>query len=75
MMTRTPWISIDYHCDKLNDGTDMTFKDTVIINEYTFVMGHPTHSDDSDHNGVAIYRPTWDDDEEEDSPQYLCLVF
>ena len=57
MMTRTPWILINYHCDKLNDGTDMNFMDTVIINKYTFVMGHP-NSDDSDHNGVSIYRPT-----------------
>mmetsp|Transcript_12977 Transcript_12977/g.23408 ORF Transcript_12977/g.23408 Transcript_12977/m.23408 type:complete len:605 (-) Transcript_12977:222-2036(-) len=57
-------LTLDYHCDKLYDGADMTFMDTVIINQYAFVMGHPTHSDDSAHNGVAIYRLTWDDDDE-----------
>lgn len=57
-------LALDYHCDKLYDGAEMTFMDTVIINEYAFVMGHPTHSDSSKHNGVAIYRLTWYDDDE-----------
>lgn len=57
-------LALDYHCDKLYDGAEMTFMDTVIINEYAFVMGHPTHSDDAIHNGVAIYRLTWYDDDQ-----------
>lgn len=57
-------LALDYHCDKLYDGKEMTFMDTVVINEYAFVMGHPTHSDEAKHNGVSIYRLTWFDDDE-----------
>ncbi|KAL7534834.1 hypothetical protein ACHAXR_006110 [Thalassiosira sp. AJA248-18] len=57
-------LALDYHCDKLYDGAEMTFMDTVIINEYAFVMGRPTQSKESKHNGVAIYRLTWYDEDE-----------
>ncbi|KAL3785185.1 hypothetical protein ACHAW5_011210 [Stephanodiscus triporus] len=60
-------LPLDYHCDYLysdDDSVTMTFEDTVIINDYAFVMGHPTHSSKALHNGVAIYRLTWDEDDE-----------
>lgn len=57
-------LALDYHCDKLYQGADMTFVDTVIINEYAFVMGHPAHSDETPHNGMSLYRLTWYDDDE-----------
>ena len=57
-------LALDYHCDKIYDGAEMTFMDTVVINEYAFVLGHPTHSDEAKHNGVAIYRLTWYDEDE-----------
>ena len=57
-------LALNYHCDKLYDGEEMVFLDTVIINEYAFVMGKPKHSDESKHNGVAIYRLTWFDKDE-----------
>jgi hypothetical protein len=61
-------LALDYHCDYLyskDDSVTMRFLDTVIINDYAFVLGHPTHSDVAKHNGVAIYRLTWNEDEEE----------
>ena len=60
-------LQLDYHCDYLysdDDSVTMNFVDTVIINTYAFVMGHPTHSDMAMHNGMAIYRLTWDEDDE-----------
>jgi len=57
-------LALDYHCKDLYDGADMTFMDTVIINEYAFVMGRPTHSDQAKHQGVALYRLTWFDEDE-----------
>ena len=57
-------LALDYHCDKLYDGAEMEFMDTAIINDYAFVLGHPVHSDMSRHNGVALYRLTWYNDEE-----------
>mmetsp|Transcript_17448 Transcript_17448/g.37702 ORF Transcript_17448/g.37702 Transcript_17448/m.37702 type:complete len:609 (+) Transcript_17448:206-2032(+) len=57
-------LALDYHCKKLYDGAAMTFMDTVIINDYAFVMGHPLHADGVTHNGVAIYRLTWFDEDE-----------
>mmetsp|Transcript_57659 Transcript_57659/g.122331 ORF Transcript_57659/g.122331 Transcript_57659/m.122331 type:complete len:607 (+) Transcript_57659:238-2058(+) len=57
-------LSLDYHCSKLYDGAEMTWMDTAIINEYAFVMGHPKHSDKSEHNGMALYRLTWYDEDE-----------
>jgi hypothetical protein len=55
-------LPLDYHCNYLYGGKDMTFTDTVIINDYAFVIGHPTV--DGVHNGVALYRLTWKPDEE-----------
>ena len=55
MMAGSPCILPDYHCNKLNDGVNMSFVDTVIINVYAFVKGHPTHSDDFNHIGMSIY--------------------
>ena len=55
-------LPLDYHCDYLYGGSDMTFTDAVIINDYAFVLGHPTVS--GVHNGVALYRLTWKPDEE-----------
>jgi len=52
-------ILLDEHCARLYDGADMTFMDAVIINEFLFVLGHPTRSADAVHNGVAVYRLTW----------------
>lgn len=57
-------LSVNYHCDSLYDDEEMTFVDTVIINEYAFLLGHPTHSSESKHNGVSIYRLTWFDEDE-----------
>mmetsp|Transcript_25467 Transcript_25467/g.46030 ORF Transcript_25467/g.46030 Transcript_25467/m.46030 type:complete len:607 (+) Transcript_25467:133-1953(+) len=57
-------LTLNYHCSKLYDGVEMTFMDTAIINEYAFVLGHPKHSDKSEHNGVALYRLTWYDEDE-----------
>uniref|UniRef100_A0A7S2LEE1 Uncharacterized protein n=1 Tax=Skeletonema marinoi TaxID=267567 RepID=A0A7S2LEE1_9STRA len=57
-------LPLDYHCDYLYGGTDMTFMDMVIIDDYAFVLGHPT-PEKGQHNGVAIYRLTWDDDDEQ----------
>jgi len=57
-------LALDYHCQKLYDGEKMTFMDTVIINEYAFVMGRPEHAEGVAHNGVAVYRLTWYDDDE-----------
>mmetsp|Transcript_13595 Transcript_13595/g.28847 ORF Transcript_13595/g.28847 Transcript_13595/m.28847 type:complete len:612 (+) Transcript_13595:124-1959(+) len=57
-------LALNYHCNSLYDGEEMTFMDTVIINEYAFVMGHPKHSSKSAHNGVALYRLTWYEDDE-----------
>ena len=60
-------LALDYHCDYLysdDDSVSMTFVDTVIINDYAFVLGHPTHSTKALHNGVAVYRLTWDEDDE-----------
>ncbi|KAL3808842.1 hypothetical protein ACHAXA_003893 [Cyclostephanos tholiformis] len=60
-------LALDYHCDYLysdDDSVIMRFLDTVVINDYAFVMGHPTHSTKAMHNGVAIYRLTWNEDEE-----------
>jgi hypothetical protein len=56
-------LPLDYHCNYLYGGSDMTFTDTVIINDYAFVIGHPTIS--GVHNGVAIYRLSWKPDEEQ----------
>lgn len=56
-------LPLDYHCDYLYGGNDMTFSDTVIINKYAFVLGHPSPKHGK-HNGVAIYRLTWNEDEE-----------
>ncbi len=56
-------LPLDYHCDYLYGGSDMTFMDMVIIDDYAFVLGHPT-PEKGQHNGVAIYRLTWDDDDE-----------
>ena len=56
-------LPLDYHCDYLYEGNDMTFTDTIIINDYAFVIGHP--SVQGVHNGVAIYRLTWKPDKEE----------
>ena len=57
-------LPLDYHCDYLYGGNDMTFMDMVIINDYAFVLGHPTPKQ-GQHNGVAIYRLTWDQDDEQ----------
>lgn len=57
-------LPLDYHCDYLYGGNDMTFMDMVIINNYAFVLGHPTPKK-GQHNGVAIYRLTWDEDDEQ----------
>ena len=57
-------LPLDYHCDYLYGGNDMTFMDSVIIDDYIFVLGHPT-PERGQHNGVAIYRLTWDDDDEQ----------
>lgn len=57
-------LALDYHCQKLYNGAEMNFMDTVIINEYAFVMGHPLHADGVSHNGVAIYRLTWYEEDE-----------
>eukprot|EP00578_Thalassiosira_sp_NH16_P018173 CAMPEP_0181112844 /NCGR_PEP_ID=MMETSP1071-20121207/20026_1 /TAXON_ID=35127 /ORGANISM="Thalassiosira sp., Strain NH16" /LENGTH=608 /DNA_ID=CAMNT_0023196833 /DNA_START=81 /DNA_END=1907 /DNA_ORIENTATION=- len=57
-------LALDYHCNKLYKKAEMTFVDTVIINEYAFVMGRPVHSKETPHNGVAIYRLTWYDEDE-----------
>ncbi|KAL7478934.1 hypothetical protein ACHAW6_004688 [Cyclotella cf. meneghiniana] len=56
-------LPLDYHCNYLYPGNDMTFTDTVIINDYAFVIGHPTLN--GVHNGVAMYRLTWKPDEEQ----------
>ena len=56
-------LPLDYHCDYLYGGTDMSFSDTVIIGSYAFVLGHPA-PEKGQHNGVAIYRLTWDDNDE-----------
>lgn len=56
-------LPLDYHCNYLYGGQDMTFTDAVVINDYAFVMGHPVEN--GVHNGVAIYRLTWKPDEEE----------
>ena len=57
-------LPLDYHCDYLYGGTEMTFMDMVIIDDYAFVLGHPT-PERGQHNGVALYRLTWDDDDEQ----------
>mmetsp|Transcript_31115 Transcript_31115/g.65073 ORF Transcript_31115/g.65073 Transcript_31115/m.65073 type:complete len:630 (+) Transcript_31115:92-1981(+) len=56
-------LPLDYHCDYLYGGNKMTFMDTVIINDYAFVLGHPIER--GIHNGVALYRLTWDEDQEQ----------
>ena len=56
-------LPLDYHCNYLYGGEDMTFTDAVIINDYAFVLGHPSLR--GVHNGVALYRLTWKPDEEE----------
>lgn len=57
-------LTLDYHCSKLYDGAEMKFVDTAIINEYAFVLGQPVHSSEAEHNGVALYRLTWYDEDE-----------
>lgn len=61
-------LALEVHCEHLYDGEKMHFFDTVIVNEYAFVLGHPQES--SHTNGVAIYRLTWDQKEED---WYNCI--
>ncbi|EED95007.1 predicted protein [Thalassiosira pseudonana CCMP1335] len=61
-------LPLDYHCDYLYGGTEMTFTDTVVINDYAFVIGHPIEQ--GVHNGIAIYRLTW---YEEDETWHDCV--
>lgn len=65
-------IPLDEHCDKLYGGAAMTFRDAVVINEFLFVLGQPTHSDLAAHNGVALYRLTWYGRNGEDEAWHDC---
>lgn len=56
-------LALDYHCSKLYDGKEMAFMDTVIINQYAFLLGKPLDRSNRA-NGVEIYRLTWYDDDE-----------
>lgn len=59
-------LPLDYHCNYLYDGVKMRFFDTAIVaGYYAFALGQATESEETDHPGVAIYRLTWDDDDEQ----------
>ncbi len=60
-------VNLDYHCNYLysnDDFIEMIFADTVIINDYAFVLGQPKHSSKALHNGLAVYHMTGDKDDE-----------
>jgi len=64
-------LPLNYHCNYLHEGADMRFFDTVILGEdYAFALGQVVESDETPYPGVAIYRLTWDEDDEQ---WYNCV--
>ncbi len=58
-------LNLDYHCNYLysnDDYIEMIFANMVIIIDYAFIFSQPKHLSKAHHNGVAMYRLTWDKD-------------
>ncbi len=57
-------LNLNYHCNYLytdDNSIKMIFMDRNKINDYAFVLSRPKHSSEALHNGVAVYRLTWDE--------------